>query len=169
MNLQKLIYNLIRVPRLNMVDDILKGLKFSNALDVGCTDLYLSDKLKERNIKCTSVDIDPKSELIKKEDIENLSFEDNSFDLIMSLEVLEHTYNPIKAISEIKRVSSKYILITVPYEPFFTLFRFFFWEKEHLWAITPEIFKKYLGKPLLEKKFFFKRYYMGLWDISDQG
>ncbi len=48
--------------------------------------------------------------------ITNLPYENDSFDLVTCMEVLEHLthYEYIKAISELKRVSKKYILITVP-------------------------------------------------------
>lgn len=49
-------------------------------------------------------------------DIADLPFEDESFDLVTSLEVLEHLPQEDfkKGISELQRVSEKYILISVP-------------------------------------------------------
>ena len=56
-----------------------------------------------------------KSEKIKGS-ITNLPFEDESFDLVTSLEVLEHLPQEDfkQGISELHRVSKKYIIITVP-------------------------------------------------------
>jgi len=50
-------------------------------------------------------------------DFHNLPFRDNSFDYIVAFDVLEHTYNPDKLISEIKRVSRKgYIIETLDFD-----------------------------------------------------
>ncbi|HPA25369.1 MAG TPA: methyltransferase domain-containing protein [bacterium] len=50
-------------------------------------------------------------------DIHNLPFEDSSVDAIVCLAVLEHVENPIKAVSEIKRVLKPggFCLVTVPF------------------------------------------------------
>ena len=104
--------------------------------------------------------------MIKKEDVQNLSFPDKSFDIVLCQQVLEHVHDPVKAISELKRVAGKQLIISVPYEPFFTLCRFLNWEKEHLWAITPRVLKVYLGEPVYESKVFLKRYYVGAWKFD---
>ena len=48
---------------------------------------------------------------------ENLAFTGSSFDLVVACEVLEHVKQPEIMMDEMKRVSSKYILLSVPYEP----------------------------------------------------
>ena len=47
----------------------------------------------------------------------NLPFRENSFDIVVATEIIEHFLyiHYVKALSELVRVSSKYILITVPY------------------------------------------------------
>lgn len=55
------------------------------------------------NLEYISADIDP-SQAMVKQDITNLSFPDNSFDLIFCSHVLEHIENDRKAMSEILRV-----------------------------------------------------------------
>jgi len=162
--IKKLIYNAIRVYRCKY---ILKNMnkEYKSILDIGASDLYFCSKLKKKGFDYTAADIEPKLKEIKKENIEKLSFKDKSFDVVMCLEVLEHTENPLKAIDELKRVAKKQIIISVPYEPFFTLFRFFIWEKEHLWAITPKLLEKKLGKPSFHKKLFFRRYYFAIWNL----
>jgi len=51
-------------------------------------------------------------------DISHLPFKDSSFDLVTCLEVLEHIplANYSLALSELSRISKKYIIITVPYK-----------------------------------------------------
>ncbi len=53
--------------------------------------------------------------------IYNLPFEDSSFDVVMSLEVLEHLHEPGRALSELKRVAKKGVIVSVPHEPFFRI------------------------------------------------
>lgn len=54
-------------------------------------------------------------------DILNIKIKDNSYDLVMALEVLEHLASPLKALKELSRVSKKYVLISVPFEPWFSI------------------------------------------------
>lgn len=58
---------------------------------------------------------------ISQADIHDLPFADGSFDLVLCLEVLEHIPSPESALSELARVSSSDILISVPHEPWFRL------------------------------------------------
>lgn len=160
--IHKLVYNLIRAYRWNRISGLLDK-NSKTVLDVGCSDLYFYSKLKKRGYLCTPIDIQPKNRGVIKQNIEKIRFKNKSFDIVLCLEVLEHTKNPVKALKELKRVAKNQIIISVPNEPFFSLFRFFAWEKEHLWAITPKILRAYLGNPILEKKIFLKRYYIGVW------
>ena len=102
-----------------------------NILDAGCGTGTFSRELVLRGFKVTGVDTD--NEAIKscinnmqqlnldypviKESIMDLkSFEDESFDVIISTDVIEHVQSPEKAISELKRVLKKdgQLIITVP-------------------------------------------------------
>lgn len=51
------------------------------------------------------------------QDIESMTFSDESFDGLICLEVLEHVRNPFKAVSEIRRVlrTGALLLLTVPF------------------------------------------------------
>jgi len=55
----------------------------------------------------------------KKADILNLPYDDNSFDVLLALEILEHLKNPDLALKELRRVTKKYCIISVPDEPKF--------------------------------------------------
>ncbi len=158
------IYNLIRSYRWEVVSRLLDD-NSKTLLDIGCQELFFYEKLKGK-YRITLADSAPRNHLVKKEDVQELSFADKSFDIVLCQQVLEHVLNPVKAISELKRVAIKQLIISVPYEPFFTLCRFFIWEKEHFWAITPQILKFYLGDPVYENKVFFKRYYLGVWKFD---
>lgn len=64
---------------------------------------------------------------IFQESVYDLQYENDSVDLIFLLEVLEHLDYPKKALQEIKRVTSRYLILGVPREPlwrFLNMFRF---------------------------------------------
>lgn len=155
------LYNIIKLYRYSLIEKLVT-LDGKTLLDIGCQDLSIYNHLKNR-YDITLADLFPNHKLIKKEDIQDLSFKNKSFDIVLCQEVLEHVEDPIKAISELKRITKKQLIISVPNEPFFTFFRFMVWEKEHLWAITPSLLKTYFGKPVYENKVFFHRYYIAVW------
>lgn len=115
---------------------IVKPLRVNTVLDVGCGEGFTLKKLEEKKIGKKNEGIDYSAEAIKigkkiypelnlaKGNIYDLKYEDNSFDLLICTEVLEHLADPVKAIEEMKRVTSKYILLSVPNEPFFIMANF---------------------------------------------
>jgi 2-polyprenyl-3-methyl-5-hydroxy-6-metoxy-1,4-benzoquinol methylase len=52
-------------------------------------------------------------------DLLALPFPDRSFDLVVCMEVLEHLSQPARGLTELCRVSSRHLLLTVPNEPLF--------------------------------------------------
>lgn len=90
-------------------------------LDVGCGNGAFINTLAEKFDRI--VGLDPCEEALRyvktekfRGDISKLPFEDKSFDMVTSLEVLEHlSLEDFKdGIAELQRVSNKYILVTVP-------------------------------------------------------
>ena len=93
-------------------------------LDAGCGNgIFLNTRLRERpDIKAFG--FDRSEEALKYVlaphavgDVANIQFPDKSFDCVSCLEVVEHlpTSTFYKALSELTRVSRKYLLISVPY------------------------------------------------------
>ena len=113
-----------------------KNLNATTVLDVGCGEGFTLLRLKNENIgqKLSGIDNNEQAiayanknypELeIKKGDVYKLPYKDNSFDLVLCMEVLEHLDKPLVALEELKRVSKKYVLLSVPNEPLFTVQRF---------------------------------------------
>jgi 2-polyprenyl-3-methyl-5-hydroxy-6-metoxy-1,4-benzoquinol methylase len=132
-----LINNFFETLRRNLV-----GLRIETVLDVGCGEGFTLKKLEDWKIGKEYKGIDSSGEAIKLGkkhnpnlnieigDIYNLKFKSKSFDLIICTEVLEHLEDPGKALAELKRVSRKYILFSVPNEPWFKLFNFTQWGKD---------------------------------------
>ncbi|RJQ38221.1 class I SAM-dependent methyltransferase [Candidatus Microgenomates bacterium] len=115
---------------------LMETIKPESILDAGCGEGFTLNKLFEHKIGKKLEGIDG-SEIavsigkkmfpnltLKKGDIYKLPFNENSFDLVICTEVLEHLENPEKALNEIIRVSKKNIIVSVPNEPFFRLSNF---------------------------------------------
>ncbi|MDH5675892.1 MAG: class I SAM-dependent methyltransferase [Myxococcales bacterium] len=58
---------------------------------------------------------------IEVADIVDLPYEDDSADLVICLEVLEHLEDPARGLAELARVARRDVLVSVPWEPFFQL------------------------------------------------
>ncbi len=96
--------------------------KFSTVLDAGAYKGYISLALLEYANNVIALDINKPEinhERIKcvQGNISSLDYPDNSFELVVCTEVLEHIEpkNLEKACSELLRVSSRYILVGIPY------------------------------------------------------
>jgi ubiquinone/menaquinone biosynthesis C-methylase UbiE len=125
--------------RIKYISNILGGIdnKDLKILDVGCSNgrdfiTYFKDRddISFTGIDIRDRDIDQSNFTFVKGDIQKLPFDDNSFDVVISIGVLEHIV-PIeklcKVISEIDRVGKRYVVvvpcISTPYEPHAEAFR----------------------------------------------
>lgn len=114
------------------IGQIMQKLNYQSLLDAGCGDgeslSRLANLLPDKTVGIDNDEkqIDrarirfPKIKL-EMQDIYHLPYENNSFDLVLCSEVLEHLDNPSKVLTELIRVSSKYLIFSVPHEPFFML------------------------------------------------
>lgn len=111
------------------IASILSEIEFEHVLEAGCGEGHVSDFLYRTRpgIQVDAFDISEKViEQAKKEypaihfstgSIYDIKCPDNSYDLVVASEVLEHLEEPQKAIKELLRVSKRYVLATVPREP----------------------------------------------------
>jgi len=119
------------------IQKILKQLEKNNPkiiLDVGCGTGYITDIINrsmDANIICCDMNSNRIS-FAKTQfhletiiaDITHLPFKNSSFDMVLAIEIIEHLPNIESALNEIKRVTKKNIIITVPNDPYFMIANF---------------------------------------------
>jgi 2-polyprenyl-3-methyl-5-hydroxy-6-metoxy-1,4-benzoquinol methylase len=102
----------------------------ASLLDVGCGEGVLTHKWAQRiDGRVVGIDLDdpqlheewkgrqcPNLEYMVMK-AENLPFGDNEFDVATAIEVLEHVPDPEHTVSEMARVASGHLLVSVPREP----------------------------------------------------
>lgn len=100
-------------------------------LDAGCGEGFTLEKLRIRGIGQVLEGIDAQADAvslgtrthpnltIREGSIYSLPYADNSFDVVVCTEVLEHLERPEDALKELHRVCSRFCVVTVPNEPFF--------------------------------------------------
>jgi 2-polyprenyl-3-methyl-5-hydroxy-6-metoxy-1,4-benzoquinol methylase len=125
---------------LRQIDAAVGEIAPRSVLDVGCGEGIVTERIARELDDAPVVGIDAADARLKHEwtrrERENLSFvtgsaysldfEDDSFDLVCALEVLEHLERPRDALAEMVRVARGALLLSVPREPL--------WRISHLLA-----------------------------------
>lgn len=113
-----------------------KPLNPKTVLDAGCGEGFTLNKLMLNKIGKSIEGVERSKEAIslgkklfpqaniKQGSIYELPYKDNSFDLVVCTEVLEHLDMPTNALKETLRISKKSLIISVPNEPFFMISNF---------------------------------------------
>ena len=124
-------YKLLARQHLNRKTDLNKKsvsliqnhIKGSKVLDIACGRGFLVQQIHEKDpsIHIYGVDFILHPDLKNKENmtfvqgnIENIPFDDGFFDTVICTHTLEHVQNIQKALSELRRVTSKRLIIVVP-------------------------------------------------------
>lgn len=101
-------YYPIYVNKLEVVDELLQRYhcKQGRILDAGCGEGVLVEKYAQQGWDIIGVDKNYGSAYVREGNILEIPFEDNHFDTVMALDVLEHlNYNQqVPALAELKRV-----------------------------------------------------------------
>jgi SAM-dependent methyltransferase len=110
------------------LDRMLDGLDPSVVVEIGAGEGRITERLVERFPAATVVGLDlPDTDLLEEwdeidvpmffGDATRMPFRDDSIDLVVGLEVLEHVPNPERAIADIARVCRGTAILSVPREP----------------------------------------------------
>jgi SAM-dependent methyltransferase len=129
-------------------------------LDAGCGEGFVLKYLQEQHLPLSGVmGGDSSAEALvwgranlqhnaplTRMDIHHLPFPGNSFPLVICLEVLEHLPDSTVGLRELARVSSDYVLLSVPHEPFFRGANFLRGKHVLAFGNDPEHFHNYSGR-----------------------
>jgi 2-polyprenyl-3-methyl-5-hydroxy-6-metoxy-1,4-benzoquinol methylase len=113
------------------LDELFAAAAPASVLDVGCGEGVLTEQWAARLSPGRVVGIDLDDPKLKGEwagrdrsnlefetmTVEQLQFGDNEFELVAATEVLEHVSEPDRALAEMARVASRWLLVSVPHEP----------------------------------------------------
>lgn len=128
----------------------LKATGAERILDAGCGEGFVVSYLLRENDGLTITGIDCSLQAIEMArqmvsgvlfnvgDLREMPYRDDSFDLVMCLEVLEHLPDPHKGLRELRRVTSVHCLVSVPHEPFFRATNFLRGRHVPAWGRDPE-------------------------------
>lgn len=141
------------------ISDLVNQSGVSKMLDAGCGEGFVIDHLHRHNANLSLVGGDYSTEglvwgrdsmkhgaPLVNFDIHHLPFGDNSFPLTMCLEVLEHLPDSTMGLRELARVSSEYILLSVPHEPWFRGANFVRGKHFSAFGNDPEHLHNYTGR-----------------------
>ncbi len=115
------------------IEGIITDLRPRTLLDAGCGEGFVAEILLQALPELQVTGFDVLEESVKLAsmrnpranfsvgDIYNIEQEDDSFDVVIALEVMEHLHEPDKALAEMARVAKDYVVLSVPHEPFFCL------------------------------------------------
>ncbi len=97
--------------------NLTQKLRPQKALEIGIGNRTVTNYLQQNGTRIETCDFDKTLNPDHVADIRDLPFEDNSYDLIMACQILEHLpwEDVDKALSELSRVTSKNVIISIPY------------------------------------------------------
>ena len=156
--------------------DLVSRCKSSTVLEIGVGNKVVSDALKKLGKKVTTLDIAEDLQPDVVASVTEMPLADASFDVVLAAEILEHVpWEELpKVLSEIRRVSKKYALISLPHSGYTFSFSWkvpllptqrwifklpHFWKKhvfngEHYWEMGKRGFSVRRVKALLQSSGF---------------
>jgi SAM-dependent methyltransferase len=112
------------------IEDVVRLAKPSSALEVGSGEGFSTRRIKtmlgagarfescdvEQRLVAAASAANPDVPIIQ-DSIYDLHRKDGEFDLVLACEVLEHLDDPAKALRELTRVTRRWLVLSVPWEP----------------------------------------------------
>jgi len=132
------------------VISLIKNKDLKTVTDVGCGEGFGLKNLSNNNIGKRYLGLDSSKTSLRLARKINPEFEytlgsiydtklkNGYYDIVMCTEVLEHLEDPEAAIVELRRISKKYVLISVPFEPWFRIMNFLRGKYLNTWGNHPE-------------------------------
>ena len=164
------------------IASLLKATGVEKILDAGCGEGFVVSYLLQGNdrLAITGIDCSPQAIEMARQmvpgvlfdvgDLREMPYSDDSFDLVMCLEVLEHLPDPHRGLRELKRVTSAHCLVSVPHEPFFRATNFLRGRHVPAWGRDPEHLQHWTARQfrhLVKQYFEVKRFvYSFPWVIA---
>jgi 2-polyprenyl-3-methyl-5-hydroxy-6-metoxy-1,4-benzoquinol methylase len=146
MLINKFLYNIFRLISLTEAESI---------LDLGCGEGFVIRYLRNHNnnLRFEGLDINEEAINIAKKLNPDVNFvicnlykpqyNENSFDLVMLTEVLEHLEDPEKVMNVIEKISNKHFILSVPWEPIFSIGNLLRGRNILKWGNDPEHINKW--------------------------
>jgi SAM-dependent methyltransferase len=124
----------------------------SSILDIGSDKCYLKKHIDDRT-SYLGIDISGEPDQRVNLEKEKLPFPDNSFDCVLCLDVLEHLDNLHEVFDEVCRITSRYLIVSLPnpWSDFWVMIK----QKEYKPGQTLVHYGLPLEKPLDRHKWFF--------------
>lgn len=146
---------------LNDLVNIVRGCQVETVLDIGCGEGVVVRCLTlNYDFHINACDVDEKAVSFAKAinpdmtffvaDINSLPIEGKRYDLVICSEVLEHLQTPQIALKEIKRLSKGLCLISVPYEPYFSMMNFLSGKNLKAFGNDPDHIQRWTRRELEE-------------------
>jgi len=117
-------------------------------LDVGCGEGKITSLIQQRYSKAFVAATDIDYSFLRQNAarsiprlavsvLPDLCFSDASFDVVLLCEVLEHLDTPERALEAVRRVSRKYVIVSVPREPIWRVCNMLRMKYLRAWGNTP--------------------------------
>lgn len=144
------------------VQQLIRETGIKHILEIGCGDGFVIDHLSKNDLTLKMQGCDIKLSCLKRAkrinpdisffnaDVFDLPLIEKSYDLTLCCEILEHLNKPYKALKEIKRISRKYCLVSVPHEPFFRAANFLRGKNISRWGSDPEYIQYWSEKEFIQ-------------------